>query len=285
MKPVETSGNKSVSVMQIALAVGILGFLTTEIWQGAQLREIAVAVEEIKSSQALPEQNNDSDPPLPFEMRSASDVSSYLDPFFRQKGRIKEKAQALSSVDSWILHPEDEQKALSIIDEKVTTLGREILDQVKSGDANALKVPQGKQAMQLFSQGSSLLALYPMPNDEASQKEFSDFLAVRDTTSRKIQELRRLRYNQWAIEQIEAGYMGYHANLAKVQKWEDDPKLVDSAATSLQMINPDFLDVSAMELYMGLIRLTNESVDEAHKITLAKRLNNPAVSKKSPEDF
>lgn len=299
MEPSNFPNTKFFTITQWIIVAGVLGSLFSSLYLSVRLDRALDSIaqtEKLRDSQpdeatepapTVPTEASipDEEAPIPLELRTAPDVSAFLDPVFSQGGKIEEKAQALAEVDGWIFLPEEEEKALSMIDVKVAALGREIMNQVKLWDADALKVSAGKQAIETFSQGSSLLALYPMPNDEAAQRDFSDFLAVRDAVSRKIQELRRLRYNQWAIEQIEAGYMGYHANLAKVQKWDEDPKLVDSAATNLQTINPDFLDVSAMELYMGLIRLTNESVDEAHKIKLAKLLNNPAVSKKSPEDF
>jgi hypothetical protein len=60
---------------------------------------------------------------------------------------------------------------------------------------------------------------------------------------------------------------------------------VESAVAALRSINPDYLEISVMELYMGLIRMTNESIDEKHKILLAKRLNDSGFPKKTPEDF
>ena len=299
MEPSNIPNTKFIIITQLITVAGVVGLLFSSLHQSTRMDRVIDSIEQTgklrdsepgAATEPAPNPSTeasipDEEAPIPLELRPAPEVSAFLDPVFSQDGKIEEKAQALAEVDGWIFLPEDEEKALALIDEKVEVLRGIILQEVNSLDVQALGQSEGKKALGVFSEATTLLGLLPMPTNDSDKKQFSAVLERRESIRRKIQELRQIRYNQWAIDRLEAGYEGYHANLAKVQKWDEDPKLVESAAAALGLINPDFLDVSVMELYIGLLRITNESIDEKHKILLAKRLNDPSFPKKSPEDF
>lgn len=218
------------------------------------------------------------------EIKRTEDITTRIDKVGKN-GTIEEVARALAEVDSWIFAPAEENKATAVIDHYLAELGDRILSETAKLDDLALNADTGNTALDLYARGTAIMELFPVPHDLGRQQKLSNSLKRRDQVNRRIGELRHLRYNSWAVGRIESGFIAYHGNLATIHKWDEDDKLVKAASSALSAINPDLLTVTTMEIYLSLVRLTNEAIDEAHQISLAKLLSNPANVRKSLEDF
>jgi len=194
-------------------------------------------------------------------------------------------ARAVAEVDGWVFRPDEEKGAASLMAKYLDRLEETILKQVDEMDAKALESDTGNAALDCFAQSSALMEMLPMSKDESKMQKLRDLIAKRNVVKQRIEQIRHLRYNRWAVGQIEAGFKHYHEKLNSVQKWADDDALTGSAIEALAPINPNLLDAPAMEIYLSLLRLTNEAVSEEHTIKLAKGLSDPATARKSELEF
>jgi len=220
----------------------------------------------------------------PLELRTLKDLERLVVPSL-ENGSVQELARACAEVDTWMFSVEQEPVAGELIEKYLTVLRLRLLDAVERLDAKALVAESGRDADSAYSEGSALLQLYPVPSSEADRVKFQNVLRRRAEVGRRINELRSLRYNKWAIQQIEQGFLKFHENLRVFDENEENANLINTTGGSLAEINPDFLSAATLELYMSLVRLTNEQIDEPGRIELAKRLVDPSKSKKSLADF
>lgn len=233
---------------------------------------------------AVVRENGGEAPATPIEIKRTGDIAPFLDKVI-SSGSTEELAKAVAEVDSWVFAPHEVPDANGIIDGYLQTLRTKILQDVQALDEKALAAISGKEAMELYSKGSVLLQLLPMPREESKLEPIRKNLQHREEVIRRIKEIQRLRYTEWAIGQIEEGYTAFHANVSKLNPFSDDDKLVEVTGKALALVDSSLLDAATMELYMGLLRTVNESISEKHRIELLKHLNNTKLFKKAVEDF
>ena len=240
------------------------------------------------SPRAQPETPNETDlseaAPAPLELRSIEEAVAILTPHLKKKG-IEELARDCALVDTWMFPAEDEGKGGDLIEKFIELLRRRIVEKVEELDKQALAAQTGDAADALYAKASALVQLYPVPPTADAQQVFENNLRRHSEVSRRIQEMRHLRYNSWAISQIEKGFKMFHENLRTFNDSEEDVNLVRTTASALRRIDSDLLTPSVMELYMGLLRQTYEQISEEHRSDLAKSLNDPEVAKKTLSEF
>jgi hypothetical protein len=194
MEPSNFPNTKFFTVTQWIIVAGVVGSLFSSLYLSVRLDRVIDSIaqtEKLRDSQPdeatepasnLPTEASipDEEAPIPLELRTAPEVSAFLDPVFSQDDKIEEKAQALAEVDGWLFLPEEEEKAFALMDEKVEVLRGIILEKVNSLDVQALGQSEGKKALGVFSEATTLLGLLPMPSDDSAQKKFSAVLERRE---------------------------------------------------------------------------------------------------------
>jgi hypothetical protein len=224
------------------------------------------------------------DPLEALELRSIEELAAVLKPHANLND-IQRLARDCAEVDTWMFPPEAEKTAGNLVEKALELLRQRILAKTRSLDSQALKANSGAQADSLFSEGTGLIQLFPMPSTAKGQQGFEVELRRRAEVSRRIQEIRHLRYNCWAVAEIEKGYKMFHENLRTFNDGEEDQNLVRTTGGALAEIDPDALTPSVLELYMGLLRQTYDQISEKHRVELAKALNDPQVKRKSIQHF
>lgn len=236
------------------------------------------------SKSASPADGLESLPQL--KSHTLAEINELLDPLFKT-GSTREIAMAIHEASNWLYLPDVEAQADKLLKNKLGELAQRIAEEVKALDAKALKEAKGKEALRMFSQGSALMELYPVPEmqDTQSAEQLRDLLASRSLVQQKIQTAMRLRYNLWVLGRIEKGVQDLHAKRSKVLKYDDNDALLQSTSEALSPVLPDLLDAPTLELYMDFLRKTNAEIPEDYQIRLAKSLNDPSRDKRYLEEF
>lgn len=291
MAPELTKTMKPIAALLIVILAGGSAFGIKIIRQlnqiGSRIDRPDPQVEMLRSPEPTPEpviEEPASPAPIPLELRSIKELgTALLSPL--KSENIEDLARVCALVDTWMFPATDEAKADDLIENSLEKLRELIRNKVKALDEQALAADTGNKADELFREASALIQLYPVPSSSEDQQAFESELRRRAEVSRRIQEMRHLRYNQWAVTKIERGFKMFHENLRAFNEGEEDLNLVRTTAGALAEINPDVLTPSVMELYMSLIRQTYEQISEAHRSALAKALNDPGVAKIPLSDF
>lgn len=210
------------------------------------------------------------------------------------KGGTEQLAQAIAEVDEWLYDSADESKARERIDQEIARLRELITKEIDVLRQSALKSANGASAQEHLMRVSKLLMLYPTPATDAQRATLDKLTRDILQTSQRVEEMRHLRYNDWAIKKVQSVLTDFHA-LIKVNNWKDLTKLVSTnkealiqrCAIPLSEIDPAQLEPAVMDLYnyaYGLIR-DGMGTDEQYLVKLAKSFADPGRNRKSPAEF
>lgn len=193
-------------------------------------------------------------------------------------------ADCLMEVDAWIVAGEVD-KFVELKTRQAARLRQLVEKQVEQLQQQALDAPNGSQATHLYLRAGQTLALFPL--DEASEvTQKAQELSEKQAELRvRLQVIRRQRYNQWAIEEIEKAIEGYHKNASTLSPLDENALLVRSCVHHLRQIDPALLEPVVLELYSYVLDKTNTAIGEKDKIELARGLADPDVRRKSLGDF
>ena len=207
---------------------------------------------------------------------------------------IADYAQAIAEVDEWLYAPEDEKPAKEKIEIAIETLRTRIEGEITSLSKEALDAPNGKTAGEKLQRINALISLYPAPQSEINRSRLEKLSANILSTTRRVDDIRRLRYNEWAVSQIQTSLDGYRRELAitgiadakKLIK-KNRESLLDICISAMSLIDPGFLEPAVMDLYNYTFGLTRDAMgsDDANRVKLAKGFANPATIRKTPRDF
>lgn len=219
------------------------------------------------------------------ELKNVGDIDKRL----RMAGTnigIEEFSKVITEVDEWFFVPEDEAEATKKIETMTQTLRNKIDKEVTGLSKEALESPNGKTAAEKMSRINTLLTLYPSPVTNVQRENLNQTTSFILSTSKRVEELQRLRYNKWAIEQIKNELLQYR-KLRKVESVSDIRKvlvtdkdeLLKNCVDYLRVINPALLEPSALDLYSYAYGLTKDALgsDDSRLIKLAEGLSNLKV--------
>lgn len=242
------------------------------------------------------------DPLAGVDFKKVSDIVSKVDSMvgaWKGQGRtenaqIEDLAGLLVEIDEWFFVPEEQPKAYSIIKKEVLLLRSLIKNQIAKLSEAAIAASDGKRAAANMAQINRLLSLYPAPSTAAEQSELEQVTSGIFATSRRVEEIRYLRYNQWAISQIEDGLQRYRSELeigsvqalTKLVK-KDREKLRTAAILTMRDIDTAFLNPAAMDLYNYAYTLYRDAMgtDDDERARLAKGFADPSIKRQTPADF
>lgn len=207
---------------------------------------------------------------------------------------IEAYAKAVAEVDTWLFDVTEEVKARDRIDVAIIELRSSISTKIEKLLDDAAKAKNGKISSQLLTQVNTLLLLYPAPSTDTQRNALGTITEKISQTAKKVEDLKRLRYNQWAINQIERFLKEYHQTL-KVNKFSELKKLVNTDKEALIKTSGDYLskidtlylEPVVMDLYSHAFEQSKQAIgeDEVALITLTRAISNPSVQRKSPADF
>ncbi len=231
--------------------------------------------------------------PEEIEIKKVSDIEAFLKG--KKTGKIEDHAQALAEVDEWLFSPSEEGQAKTILEKEVTELRTRIEVEVANLTKSALVAPTGSVAVGDIVKINSLMMLYPSPVDEASRILLDQLTRNITDTSRRVVDIQRLRYNEWAIKQIKTALDNFHAitkitgvrDIQNAITGENKTKLINNCVTWMSVIDPIFLEPAVLGLHNYAYGKTLDAMrgDEVYMIKLASGFANPANKRKTPSDF
>lgn len=218
------------------------------------------------------------------ELRTAADAEAAI----RKLGDMPtahDMASCLNELDTWVMRPDDEQRAVGLKQELAARLRVQVIKDVRDKQRACLSAATGSDAIKLHGEAGQILALYPMSEDKGVIDEAKALSTQQVEIANRIDVLRRQRYNHWACKQIEAAIDGYNSGSSYTSPKKENKVLIDSLVGSLGEVDPGLIEPAVMELYNYVIDLTNGSISEKEKIELAKRLTDPSLRRKTLGDF
>ena len=219
---------------------------------------------------------------------------------------IAEAAQIIGKVDEWLYDQREDEEARKRINAEVAKLRQRIEKKVKALSDEAIKASlepaikpdikpeKGKSALEKMAEINRLLLLYPTPGSEEQSRALEDLSSHVLRASRRVEDIRGLRYNSWAVNQIQKSLNDYrsHLKMRGVDDWKklfqtDRDTLIKSAVDSMGPIDPSFLEPAVMDLYDYVFGLTRAAMggDDEKRIELARGFANPAQKRRTPADF
>lgn len=239
------------------------------------------------------------------ENKKISDIDQRLNAV--KNTRIEDVAQAIAEVDEWFYAQKDWEQARGKIDNEIEMLRSRIETEVATLSKAALEAPDGRIASEKMSKINVLLSLYPAPKTDEKRTRLEQMTSKILDTSRRVEDIRRLRYNSWAILQIKSSLAFYRqevevkvGNLSKVKNLPDLSEfknqikiktdkntLMNACIAWMSPINPAFLEPVVMDLYNYAFGLTRDAMGGAddYLIVLTQGFTNPNTKRKTPSDF
>jgi hypothetical protein len=226
------------------------------------------------------------------ELKKVSDIDRRLNVI--KSSRIEDLAQAIAEVDEWRYVAEDEKPAREKIENEIEKLRVQIETEVTMLSKMALEAPKGKIATEKMSKVNTLLSLYPTPKNDEGKAKLEKIMSEILSTSRRIEDIRRLRYNQWAILWIQDSLRFYRdetkmKNIFDFKKLapRDKEALKNACISSMSRIDPTFLEPAVMDLYNYVYGLTKDAMggDDDYRIKLTQGFADPNIKRYTPSDF
>lgn len=200
-----------------------------------------------------------------------------------KNGGNESLARAIAEIDEWLFAPEEEKQADQLIEKLVADLRGQIEKEVAAFSKAAVDASNGKLATDNLSKINLILALYPAPKTDDQRARLDQIVASIRSASRRVEDIRRLRYNTWAISQMESGLWAYYM-IKKIIRTDEDA-LIKACINSMKTIDPAYLDPAALDIYNYVLGLARNAVGEKFRIALAKGLADPATQRRTPMDF
>ena len=194
-------------------------------------------------------------------------------------------ATFLAEIDTWLVKPEGEEELCQFKLELATRLRQKVKDEVVALQKAALHAPDGNKGVAKHSEAGSILALYPMSDDNAIIEEVRQLAAQQAEVAVRLEVIRRQKYNFWATTQVEAAIKKYNDIKSAIPRRTDKQKLIASLVGCLGRVDPALLEPIVLELYNYCIDNTKGALSDAEKIELAKKMTDPTVVRKTLGDF
>ncbi len=194
-------------------------------------------------------------------------------------------AGALVQIDSWMIRVEDEASVKNLKTYISKRLRKRIKTEVQALQAGALKATTTREGMVMHAEAGRIVALYPMTNEAGIIAQAKLLMQSQVDIAGRLQLIRRQRYNLWAAQQIEKAIKGFNEQSSFLSPKEENPKIIASLLEHLGPIDPSVLEPVVMDMYHYVLDLTKKNISEADKISLMKKLADPANQRKTPGDF
>lgn len=226
--------------------------------------------------------------------RKLAELRARLDEVKTSKAEVM--AKTIAEVDAWLFFKDDEPEAQNLIRGAMTKLPIAIAADVQESLQSARKASEPKQRTAAIRRAESIVGLFPAPRDEAAQGQLDGLVASIKSTSVFLQDVQRLRYNQWALSRIQVSLRQFHEtkgihgvkDLGKLFLNDQDRRnLIRICKDALGPINPSHLEPAVADLYSHSYGLTRAMLkdNEELMLELAKSLTDPSLERKSPMDF
>jgi hypothetical protein len=218
-----------------------------------------------------------------FELHTKAEVEKLIDAL----GKVptaERLAECIAQLDGWNTKPEDSEAVQALKLHQLLKLRQSIVKEMTDLHEKALNSKIGSDATEVHARASQILALYPMDSSKEVLNEARKLSSRHSEVGAKIEVIRRLRYNAWAMERIE-GMIDAVNSIATSFKTSDNPKTIDATVEYLGEVDPLLLEPVVAQLFNFAIEQAKGHVSSKEQLTLGKRLIDPSIKRKGFGDF
>lgn len=248
-----------------------------------RIESLEKKIELLQQSLQQPEDIVDPSLKADIEVRSLAEANSIFDEL-GDSPTAEQLAHALATVDEWIVTPEEHESFQAFKVAKVAALRERVRAEVESLHNQALKSNNGAEALDFHAKASQVLALYPMDSTPSVLDEARSISSLHAKVAERIDDLRRQRYNAWALTCIEAALKEINAT-ASFLMTSDNPKVIEATVKHLGEIDPVLLEPVVAQLYNHVVELAKNCVNSEQILEIGRRLIDPSLKRKKYGDF
>lgn len=185
-------------------------------------------------------------------------------------------ADLLTAVEVVQVADKDRQKVLDIEGTLISQLRIKVKNEATLLHEKALKSASYREGYELVRHSGAVIALYPLSDAPEIIKEAEALSFRQNEVTRRLELIRRQRYNFWAAEQAEK---------ALRELRENGKEGTRNAIANLRAIEPSLLESSVASLYSYAVTEIMDKFKKDEKAVVAKDLTNPSFTRRSLEDF
>jgi hypothetical protein len=264
------------------ITITLVGFMSIMLWrQASQLADIRSDLALLKEALKGGLDAGTTVAPAPAEIKLPSDIDKRISEVPPDDSEAY--AKALAEVDEWVFHPDDGEVVSNKLQKLVSSLQDKLKADIQRHLSTAIQAASGKEASASISKAGVLFGLFPQPSTEIEKRQVEMLSDEVSAAARRVDEIRRLRYNEWASSQIQLAFTGYHSK--KQSFGDDDDDLIRAFVANLGEVDTSYLEPAVSGIYQQILSLTTDAVAESKKVELAQKLSSPASKRKTPLDF
>jgi hypothetical protein len=194
-------------------------------------------------------------------------------------------AALLGELDEWLVAPEAEQQFAQSTAQLRVALRLLVKAEVGTLIHSALQASSGAQGVKALTEARRVLARYPMSEDRSVIDEASQLTSDQARAAVQVENIRRLRYNRWAVDQVERAAKHFNENVSRWDPRNDNTSLIEPIIQSLGPIDPSLLEPVPLRLYEHVVERLKSALSEANRFSFAKALVDPKLQRRALGDF
>lgn len=226
------------------------------------------------------------------ELKKIGDIDQRLNTV--KDTSVEGVAKAIEEVDEWFFIQKDEGPARERIEIEIEKLRTQIEKEITALLNEALMATHGKTASEKMIKVNTILSFYPAPriDEKEKQERLKEITSKILSTSKRVEDIRRLRYNEKAISWIKHS-LEFYRNGTKTfpinsPKASND-ELINECVRMMSPIDTAFLEPVVMDLYNYVYGLFRDKVSKGdndnYRIKLTNGFANPSTKRLTPSDF
>lgn len=192
------------------------------------------------------------------------------------KATAQETADVLIQLGGWSF-PDEELERIEHVE---AALAAKLRDEVKTEVTDlhrlALKSASYSAGHENLRQAGAALAMFPLSDDPTILKEAEDLSAKQRDIARRLELIRRQRYNRWAAGQVDEALRTLREGAKNAR---------DTAVQSLSTIDPPLLEPAVASVYSYAIEKITDDLKGEKKASVAKQLTVATTYRRTLEDF
>jgi len=188
----------------------------------------------------------------------------------------QEIADTLTAISAVKVPDADRSRVSQLEVGLLTHLRDKVKSDVSALHQRALKSPSYADGYTSAREAASVLALYPLSDTPEVVSEAEGLSMSQNEVLRRLELIRRQRYNHWAAGQAEQ---------ALKELRENGKDGAEQAITYLCIVEPSLLESSVASLYSYTVTEIMDEFKKDKKASVAKRLTDPSVTRRNLEGF
>ena len=188
----------------------------------------------------------------------------------------QEIADVLTNIEAVNIPDQDRPQVAEVVVSLLARLRAKVKSEVSDLHNRALKASSFRVGYVLARNAGVALALYPLSDAAATIKEAEELSFRQNEVMRRLELIRRQRYNHWAAKQAEKA-------LKELREKRKDSN--STAIAHLRIIEPSLLESSVASLYSYAVSEIMDKLKKDAKATAATELTNTSATRRSLEDF